>query len=270
MDFLEDEKENLEQSPIAVEPAVLHVQQPERRSAFNIGAWLGGFVFLLVFIVVIGFSWKVFTYYKELQKGVVVFAPETYASTDASVERLRALAQGAPGSGDLATTDDPYRGSREARVTIVEFADFGCPYCAEERFVIDAIARKYPNDVQIIYRDFPLTDLHPGAELAAMAGECAQEQGKFWEFHEALFADQGVFTLDSLVVTAQDVGLQVSSYEQCMNGGIYEDEVMQDLADGVQAGVTGTPTFFINGLKVEGAIPYGVFDELVKAFLAQE
>ncbi|MBP9828273.1 DsbA family protein [Patescibacteria group bacterium] len=266
MDFLEDIERKSEALPTATKQA----SAPIQRAPFNVAALFTGFIFVLFLIIVIGFSWQVFSYYQKLQKGAVVFAPGTYSSTVASTDRLEALVQGAPGSGALATTDDPHIGSPDAAITIVEFADFGCPYCAEERFVLDALVKKYPDDVRLIYRDFPLTDVHPGAELAAMAGECAQEQGKFWEFHEALFADQGVFTLDSLVVTAQEAGLRVSLYEQCMTSGIYEDEVMQDLADGVQAGVTGTPTFFINGLKVEGAIPYGVFDELIKAFLAQE
>jgi len=273
MDFLEDiapEEQEKSRGDSTTSSSSTSAFVSGKRPSFNLGSWAAGFLFLLVFIIVIGFSWQVFSYYQKLQKGQVVLAPDTYASTVASSERLQSLAQGAPGSGALATTDDPYRGNRDAAVTIVEFADFGCPYCAEERFVVEAIARKYPDDVLVIYRDFPLTDIHPGAELAAQAAECAQEQGRFWEFAELVFANQGTFTLEGLAQFADEAGLQAVSYEQCMASGIYEEEVMQDLADGVEAGVTGTPTFFINGIKVEGAIPYGVFDEIVQAFLAEK
>ena len=130
-------------------------------------------VFGLVLALVLFFGYKVFNYYRQIQKGTFDPMSLSFQSTAASQNRLIDIAAAAPGSGQLATLDDPSLGPNDAKLTIVEFADFGCPFSEEESYVVDAIARQYPNDVRIIYRDFPLTDLHPGADMPA---EPAAEQ----------------------------------------------------------------------------------------------
>lgn len=228
---------------------------------------LGLGVFL---IFVLAFTWRVFTFYRQIQNGTLDTTNLVFASTKVGTNRLQALAAGAPGSGELATDDDPVLGSDDAPITIVEFADFGCPYSAETSYVVRAIAKQYPDTVKVIYRDFPITELHPGSDLAAMGGECAQEQKKFWEYHDAIYKESGEFTEDSLLAVAEDAGLNLERFADCMTSGKYEEEIQNDLADGVAAGVRGTPTFFVNGVKVEGSVPFSVFTELIHAFLASQ
>jgi protein-disulfide isomerase len=223
------------------------------------------FALLLVFLV---FSFKVFGYYKKIQNGTFDVSQLSFATTAASGARLAGFAAAAPGSGELATQDDPSLGSPDAPLTIVEFADFGCPYSKEVSYIVRALAKQYPEKVRFIYRDFPLDDLHPGATLAAQAGECAQDQNSFWEMHDVMFRDSGEFTPDVLLEDADEAGLDSDDFAHCMAYNTYTEEVATDLADGVAAGVVGTPTFFFNGQKVEGAIPFSIFNELITTFLA--
>lgn len=220
----------------------------------------------LVLLLLFGFAWRVFTFYQEIKKGNVDFSKLHYSSTVARTDSLQALASKAPGSGLLASTDDPSVGNPKAKVTIVEFADFGCPFSAEESYVVRALAKEFPDTVQFIYRDFPLDELHPGATLAAEAGECAHAQGRFWEFHDAIYGHSGELTEDKLVGLAEGVGLNADTFRTCLQSGKYNGEVQTDLTDGVTAGVVGTPTFFVNGVKIEGAIPYAIFKEVIQAF----
>lgn len=174
------------------------------------------------------------------------------------------------GTFDLATVDDPSLGSRSATVTIVEFADFECPYSEESSFVVRELALQYPDDVRFIYRDFPLTDIHPIAQKAAEAGECAQDQGKFWEYHDKLYQNQSSLTQDRLVEFATELNMNAFQFETCLDSGRYADEVIEDYQAGVEAGVRGTPTFFINGNRIPGAIPKDTLDAIIQSILNRE
>lgn len=230
---------------------------------------LGILIFILVLALVAFFGFKVFKYYRQIQTGTLDAASLSFQSTAIAAGRLQSLAKGAPGSGQLATSDDPALGPADAKLTIVEFADFGCPFSEQENYVVRALAQKYPDDVRIVYRDFPLIDLHPGADLAAEAGACANAQGKFWEYHDVLYRNSGNFSGEELLDYASQVGLNLNTFRTCLETGQYTNEVAQDLADGVAAGVTGTPTFFFNGEKIEGAIPFSTFTDIINAFLAE-
>ncbi|MEK7183506.1 MAG: thioredoxin domain-containing protein [Patescibacteria group bacterium] len=245
------------------EPVATPPVQPVGRTSRR----LGTFFFVLALLLMMFFGYKVFTYYRQLQLGTLDVSSLSFQTTAATQNRLVAIAQAAPGSGELATTDDPSVGPADAKLTIVQFADFGCPFSEQESYAVTAIARQYPDDVRIIYRDFPLVDIHPGADLAAQAGGCAHEQGKFWEYHDVLFRNSGTFTEDSLIDYAGQIDLDMNKFRVCLQTGKYEEEVAQDLADGVAAGVAGTPTFFMNGEKIDGAIPFSAFKDIVNAFL---
>ncbi|MBU0530461.1 MAG: DsbA family protein [Candidatus Aenigmatarchaeota archaeon] len=167
--------------------------------------------------------------------------------------------------GDL-TDNDPMKGDANAPITIVEFSDFQCPFCS--RFYTDA----YPRIIQeyvdtgkakIVYRDFPLTSLHPQAQPAAEASECANEQGMFWEFHDKIFENQGSMSPEAYKQWAADIGLNTEQFNSCFDSGKYRSEVQKDLADGQAAGVSGTPTFFINGQKLVGAQPFEAFKAVI-------
>ncbi len=226
-------------------------------------------IFIVVLLVGGLFGWRVFNYYRQIENGSLDLSQLSFERTGVTRAQLEALAAAAPGSGELATEDDPSIGPENALLTVVEFADFGCPYSKQESYAVTALAKQYPQ-VRFIYRDFPLTDLHPGADLAAEAAQCANEQGKFWDYHDILYRHNGEFLFDTLVDYAAQINLDADDFTECLESGRYTEEVAQDSADGVAAGVVGTPTFFFNGQKIDGAVPYDIFRDLIEAFFANE
>ncbi|MEM5804955.1 MAG: DsbA family protein [Candidatus Aenigmatarchaeota archaeon] len=166
--------------------------------------------------------------------------------------------------------DDPTKGSANAKVTMIEFSDFQCPFCA--RFWKDTLPlleEEYikTGKLKFVYRDFPL-DFHQFAKKAAEAAECANEQNKFWEYHDKLFENQQALDITSLKRYAQELGLDTAKFNECLDSGKYANEVQKDVQDGMAYGVSGTPTFFINGIKVVGAQPYSVFKQIIDQELA--
>ncbi|MEK7105390.1 MAG: DsbA family protein [Patescibacteria group bacterium] len=230
-------------------------------------------VFSMLFVVVLlgagFFAWNVFSYYNQIVHGTLSLEDiPSYSFADKlTTSRLaRAMATEAPTTANVVTTDDPSIGSMNAPLTIVEFADFECPYSEEVSYVVRRAAEQFPNLVRIIYRDYPLVDIHPSAELAAEAGGCANEQGKFWEFHDKLFANQADLSREAMIGYAESLGMSRQKFESCLNSGKYEEEVAEDMLDGTAAGVYGTPTFFFNGHRIEGAIPEATFEKIISAF----
>jgi protein-disulfide isomerase len=162
---------------------------------------------------------------------------------------------------NVSVDDDPFLGPEDAPVTIVEFSDFHCPYC--QRFHNDtlyALLDEYGDDIRFVYRDFPVV----GGEQAALAAECANAQDGFWEYHDALYADpQAYSTTDDFVELAEAQGLDGDEFRTCYESGEYHDEMVNDYNDGVSYGVSGTPTFFINGRRIVGAQPLSVFEAAI-------
>jgi protein-disulfide isomerase len=148
----------------------------------------------------------------------------------------------------------PARGPEKAPVTIVEFADFQCPYCAKILPALEQVRSQYGDKVRLVYRQFPLT-IHDNAERAAQASLCADEQGKFWELHDGMFANQRALDAEQLKATAAGLGLDAQAFNECLDSGRYADEVAADTAAGVAAGVSGTPALFVNGRFISGAVP---------------
>ncbi|MCX6744669.1 MAG: DsbA family protein [Candidatus Parcubacteria bacterium] len=168
----------------------------------------------------------------------------------------------------IETEDDPYIGAATAKIVIVEFADFECPYCFDSYPTVRRLAVDYPNDVKIIFRDFPNTAIHPDALNAAMAASCAFDQGKFWEYHDWLYENQGNLSLENLKLLATDAGLDATVFNQCLDSQKYLNEAKNDLQDGIQLGITGTPTFFINGFEIQGSFPYENFKQIIDQYLS--
>jgi protein-disulfide isomerase len=168
-----------------------------------------------------------------------------------------------------ATSDDPSFGPKDAKVVVVEFSDFQCPFCQQVWPVVKEILKNYGDKILFIYRDFPLTDIHPQALIAALAGECADEQGKFWAMHDKIFADQDNISEANLKTYAVQIGLNSLQFNQCLQSEKYLAEVKEDLEAGLAAGVQGTPTFFINGAPVRGAVPLSVLESLILAALSR-
>ncbi|MEK7125124.1 MAG: DsbA family protein [Patescibacteria group bacterium] len=177
---------------------------------------------------------------------------------------------------DVSADDDPVLGDPSAKVTIIEFSDFQCPYC--RRFwqeTLGQLKKEYidTGKVKLVYRDFPLS-FHPAAEPSAQAAECADDQGKFWEYHDKIFEGQiklGTGTVQygatELKKWAQELGLNTVQFNGCLDANTYKEEVAKDQADGSAAGVTGTPAFFINGNLLVGAQPFSAFKAAIDAEL---
>ncbi len=162
----------------------------------------------------------------------------------------------------VSADDDPARGVSVAPVTVVMFFDFQCGYCDRARPTMDELLEHYPESVRVVYRDYPL-ESHPAAQRMAEAANCAHEQGRYFDYADALFANMRA-TLDTdLVARATEIGLDVTRFEECLSSGRYTAEVEADFVDGTAAGVTGTPAFYVNGRVISGAQPIEAFRKVV-------
>ncbi|MBC8099429.1 MAG: thioredoxin domain-containing protein [Armatimonadetes bacterium] len=182
-----------------------------------------------------------------------------------------ALAEaGALGGGQAMTAsvdDDPTLGSATAAITIVEFSDFNCGYCS--RFAnntLPQILETYGDSVRYVYRDMPIIGEQLSVE-AAVAAECANEQGKFWEFHNILFANPEARTPEAYVGFATELSLDTTAFSVCMADKTMSDEVMLDLLDGQALGIRGTPAFYVNGRYISGAQPFATFQAVIDSEL---
>ncbi len=159
----------------------------------------------------------------------------------------------------------PSRGAANAQVVIVEFADFECTYCAKAHDVVQEVLKAYEGKVRLVFRHYPLS-FHHKAPRAAAAAVCADAQGKFWEFHDALFASQEIDE-DALKMQAKTVGIDEAKFSSCLESEFALATVKRDMEAGQKAGVSGTPAFFINGLMLSGAQPEDAFRRIIDAEL---
>jgi len=166
---------------------------------------------------------------------------------------------------EVSAGNAPVKGSNSAPVTIIEFGDFQCPYC-EVFFsqVLPQIEKNYikTGKVKFVYREFPLS-FHQYAQKASEAAGCAGEQGKFWDYHDKLFENQNSLDLASLKSYAQQLHLNTTKFNDCLDSGKTTAAVQEDVSDGSGYGVSGTPTFFINGIMVNGAQPFSEFEKII-------
>lgn len=196
--------------------------------------------------------------------------------------RGRAARPSPPRDLTLSVKDDPFKGDRGAAVTLVEFSDYQCPFCARHfRDTLPQLEQEYvaTGKVRYVFRNFPIEALHPQAFKAHEAANCAGDQGKYWPMHDRLFANQRAFAEPELAEHARAVGLDVPGFRQCLESGKHAAKVRGDIADARRAGVQGTPTFFL-GLTapddgdvralsmIRGAQPYAAFKQAIEALLA--
>ncbi len=166
----------------------------------------------------------------------------------------------------IPTTGSPVLGPPNAPVTLVEFSDFQCPYCAAAVPQIDAVLKTYPKQVKLIFKQYPL-QTHSQAALAASAAIAAQKQGKFWQMHDAMFANRDNLSRPNLLSLAQKIGLNMKQFESDLNSTEVRETVIRDVQDGDNAGVQGTPTLFINGQRYNGPIELATLKPLLEAQL---
>jgi protein-disulfide isomerase len=165
--------------------------------------------------------------------------------------------------------DDPMQGSKNAPVTIVEFTDYQCPFCGRARPTIQQLVKDYGNKIQYVLRDFPL-DFHPFAKKAAEAADCAGAQRKYWEYGDILWENQGALDVASLKKYAGELKLDQKKFDECLDSDKFLEEINKDIADGTNAGVSGTPSFFINGQMITGARPIEQFKEIIDQELKEK
>jgi len=169
--------------------------------------------------------------------------------------------------------DDPFIGNKNAPITMIEFSDFQCPFCKRFREqTFDQLKAQYidTGKVKFVYRDFPLHSIHPMAGKAAEAGECADDQGKFWEYHDKIFEGQSVWASSGVSVFkqyAQELGLDSKKFNDCLDSGKYKNEVEKDLSDATKTGGQGTPYFLIGNQPVSGAQPFSAFQQAIESQL---
>ncbi|HYV46932.1 MAG TPA: thioredoxin domain-containing protein, partial [Myxococcaceae bacterium] len=163
----------------------------------------------------------------------------------------------APGGGapakDVQVGSAPVKGPKNAPVTIVEYSDFQCPFCGQAVQVVKQLEGNYKDKFRFAFKHQPLVTLHPNAQLAAEASMAANEQGKFWEYHDKLFANQRALDQPSLEKYAQEIGLDMNKFKSALDSHKFKDAVANDSAEGFKVGADATPTFFVNGRMVQGA-----------------
>ena len=159
------------------------------------------------------------------------------------------------------------KGAKDAPITVVEFSDFQCPFCRNVVATVKEVMRQYPSTVRWAFRDFPIASLHPKAPKAAEAARCAGEQGKFWEYHDVLFDSQAQATTEDFKRFADQLKLDPRSFASCLDSGMQKAAVQSDVEEGARLGITGTPTFFINGRMLVGAQPLETFKKIIEVEL---
>lgn len=226
---------------------------PHKRHTLLIAAG----VFLLLILVPVGwFLWQTASYYRGIKTGAL--PSPTERRLQASVSSLVANAQVTP--EDLARLIPasgrfPELGARNAKVTIVEFVDYQCPFCQRSAPAVRQVMATLGDRVRLIIRDFPIRELHPGASQSALAARCVLEQNvdMYWRYHDLLFADIEHQSASDLRAKAGLAGAQLTAFDACVAQNRYGASIEADIQAGLRAGVQGTPTFFVNGIKVEGA-----------------
>ena len=198
-------------------------------------------------------------------KGIAINQP----SDDAQ----NAAAPAPTGTVPSVSADDHMKGNKNAPVTLIEYSDFQCPYCGAFEPTLDAVLAKYKDQVRLVYRHFPLS-FHPNALPAALAAECASEQGKFWEFHDAMFKNQDSLSADYYKKLAADNKLNISKFNDCVSTQKYLKKVQDEAAAGGAAGISGTPGTFVIGkdgsaTPITGAVPAESFSAAIDKALGK-
>jgi predicted DsbA family dithiol-disulfide isomerase len=232
------------------------------RKRLGAGAIFGWTAFFLVLAAILVFGWKTWYFADKMRRGDILALPQFESKLSAvsrgsistfHVEPGRVEVSGRPEFGD---TDSP-------KLTIVAFMDFECPYSAEAANAVRAVTAAHSDEVKLIFRHYPLSEMHSSAELAAEASECAWEQGKFWSYHDKLFANQKSLGLADLERYATEVGMDGRQFNTCLAERRYSYIIEEDMAAAETFDLSGTPVFFFNGDRVEGSVPESILEAIV-------
>lgn len=234
-------------------------------------------VFILLFLALLGlfvilFVWKFVSTLWTLKYGDATekqaLSERINPSFSLSPE-LAALQRAKPSKIEaqkLISSHSPVVGTPEAPVKIIAFIDFECPYSQKSYPIFKQVMEQYEGAAQIVFKHFPIESIHPNAVNAALASTCVQEQGKFWEYYDILFQEKKLDET-SLLEAAERVGVNMEKLQECLSSQKYKKDIGEDLQDGIDVGVRGTPTFIIDNKKVEGVIEKNIWDQLIIAAL---
>ncbi|MBI4433694.1 DsbA family protein [Candidatus Uhrbacteria bacterium] len=236
------------------------VDQVPAKTAFGVGMACGvGVVGILGFMIL-------------LPGAIRAQSPSVAAPAAAPVAPPTGAPTAPPPSGpvNITVTDaDHIRGNKDAKVTIVEWSDYQCPFCSRFHPTMRQAMSEYGDKVRWVYRHFPLESIHPNARPAAEAAECAAEQGKFWEFSDQLFEKQESLGSTLYTQLAKDLKLNEKQFASCVSSRKYQQKVANDEQSGLAIGVRGTPASYVNGIEVPGAVPYAQLKSLIDQALSQ-
>lgn len=235
-----------------------YIQKPKRR----IWKWIFIIFAALILLYTIYFAYQVLTIRRQILGGTYDF--NQYG---AEISGSGGANTSARTYDTLATPDDPAIGAASPQITIVEFADFACPFSRKAYTTIRSLANEFKDQVRFVFRDYPLDELHPLARLEAQAGYCANKQGRFWALHDKMFQNQDQLSRDYLFTLAEQAGVDMNTFRACLDSKEAQAEVETDWQDGSAAGVSGTPTWFINGVRVAGALPEDVFRKIIEGLI---
>ncbi len=196
-------------------------------------------------------------------------APSPAAPTQPTAAPTQPTFQAGP-VADVDENRDHILGPKNAKVTLIEYSDFQCPFCQRHLPTLKQILAQYPNDVRLVYRHFPLSQIHPQAQKAGEASECVAKLGgneKFWQMHDKLFENQATLGTETYKRLAGEVGVNVDQFTACLDSGEMTNRVLEDYASGNDAGVAGTPGTFVNGVLIEGAQDISAFQSEISRVL---
>lgn len=206
-----------------------------------------------------------------LSAGILLRVNEVYRiALETGATTSGATTNFAPLVSDVSPDDDPFVGSSDAPITIVEFSDFGCGHCRATQEALAQVKQAYGDQVRIVYRDFPLEGPGSASFTAAEAAECADDQGAFWVMHDLLFEKQPAFDRGSVRSYAASLGLDEEPFDSCLLSERHRDEILHDRDEGRSYGVSGPPTFFVNGRRLVGSVSYSVFEHAIEDALKNQ
>lgn len=165
---------------------------------------------------------------------------------------------------------DHIRGPAHAGISLVEYGDYQCPFCASACAVVDQLEPYFEGQMRFVFRQFPLTEVHPYAEVAAESAEFAGAAGVFWEMHEALFRNQAILSVPTIMLIAEKLRLSETMMRHSLETGQFRSKVRNDFMGGVRSGVNGTPTFFINGVRHEGPFDFASLASAIQSRLTAD
>ncbi len=165
--------------------------------------------------------------------------------------------------------DDHVEGPNDAAITLVEYGDYQCPYCGQAYAIVKQLQSDFGSSLRLVFRNMPLTNVHPQAELAAETAEAVALQGKFWPMHDVLFENQHDLSGPALLRYVEEVGADVSEVANALDDGVVQERVKDDVESGIRSGVNGTPTFFVNGERYDASWAYEPFHDFLQEVLDQ-